>query len=125
MKGEYKIISKIKPLLPSLKERNRYVAFEIISKDKIASFDSVSQAIWDSSINFLGELELGKAGLRMFKDSWEAGSQKAVLKVSHEYVNKIITSLSLVDEINKVPVMIHTLGTSGILKKSKKRYLAS
>jgi len=62
---------KIKPLLPSLKEKKRYIAFEIISKRKITDLKQIQKEIWDSSLSFFGELGAAKAGLWVFSDQYK------------------------------------------------------
>ena len=43
----------MKPLLPSLKERKRYLAFEVMA-DKAISFKVVAKAVWNGVLSFLG-----------------------------------------------------------------------
>lgn len=108
----------MKPILPSLRERKRYVAFEIISKKPIRDFEAVSDAIEESASDLLGMVEGAKAGVIILPDKYR--NQKGVLKVNHRYVNHIRTSLALIDQIKDQDVIIKTMGVSGILKKTDK-----
>ncbi len=117
------IKSKIKPLLPSLREKKRYLAFEIISKAKIKRSDSVFKAITASAVGFMGELGCSKAGIKTLNDRWDEGSQKGVLRVSSKYVDATRTAISLVRQIDDNEVIVRTIGVSGILKKATQKFL--
>jgi len=106
---------KLKPILPSLKEKKRYLSFDIISSDSFL-VDDVSKAVIDSSLSFLGTLGSGKAGVMFLKDKYK--NNKGIVKASHKYVDKLRTSLSLIKNINNKPVIVRTNVVSGILKKA-------
>jgi len=110
----------VKPLLPTLKEKKRYLVYEIISKKKIDK--DISFEIVKKATSFLGVFDAAKAGLRNVK--YDVKKQKGVIKVSHKQLAKLKTSLALVNEINNEEVNIHTIGVSGILKKAKDKYVA-
>lgn len=112
---------KIKPILPSLREKKRYLAFEIISQDKIKDFTSVNNAIFNSCFSYLGELTMAKAGIMLLKDKYK--NNKGIIRVNHKNINNLKSSLMLIKKINKQDVIVRTLGLSGILKKAEKRYL--
>tara|TARA_Y100000034_G_scaffold135867_1_gene209505 strand:+ start:2484 stop:2819 length:336 start_codon:yes stop_codon:yes gene_type:complete len=109
----------MKPILPSLKEKKRYVVFEVKSKNKI-KFDSVKSEIFSVTNKMLGEFETSKAGL-MFLDDWSG--QRGILRVNHTYMDKLKASLLFVKDINKYDVIIQSRGVSGILKKARNKFL--
>lgn len=109
-----------KPLLPTLKERNRYLVFELISDSKVDR-DSVIRAIWNSSLTFLGELGTSKSSLWLTE--WDSAKGIGILKVNHKAVDKARAALALVKEINKKPCIIHVLGISGTIKKAKEKWI--
>lgn len=119
------IKNKLKPLMPSLKERKRYLAFEIISEGPINEFKAVSEAIWSSVLGFLGELETGKAGIWIMPEKWNEQKQRGLIRVNHRYVEKLKASLALVEEIQQNNVIVKSVGTSGIIKKAEGKYLAA
>ena len=108
--------SKLKSLLPSLKERKRYVVFEVLSEKGNFPLEDVKQAILQGEKKFLGDLTLSKAGLVFLKD-WE--DQKGILRVSHKEVDSIKGGLCFVRKINKADVIVRSIGVSGILKKAR------
>ena len=109
---------KLKPILPTLREKKRYLAFEIISKSKIKDFSSVSGAIWSSSLSFMGEIGAAKAGIWVLADKYDSNAQKGIIKVGHKHVNELKASLALIDKIENQDVIIRSSKVSGILKKA-------
>ena len=108
----------MKPLLPSLKEKKRYLSFDIISEGKF-SVDDVSKAVISETLSFLGTFGSAKAGIMFLKDKYN--NNKGIIKTSHKYVDKVRTSLSLIKEIDNKEVIFRTNVVSGILKKAVAR----
>jgi ribonuclease P/MRP protein subunit POP5 len=116
-------MSRITPLLPSLRERKRYLAFEILSESKINDFSVVSNAIHNSCLRFLGELECAKAGIWMVK--YDSHSQRGILRVDNRYANHLKSALLFVNEMGGEPTIVRSMGLSGMLNKAESRYLAA
>jgi len=114
---------KLKPLLPTLREKKRYLAFEVLSKDKIADFDTVSNAILHASAEFLGQLGVSKAGLLVLSDKWDKNLQRGIIRVSHNHVDNLKAALTMIGKINDNEAIVKSVGVSGILNKAEKRYL--
>jgi ribonuclease P/MRP protein subunit POP5 len=110
--------------LPSLRQRKRYLAFEIISKGKIDDFKAVSEQIWHNSLQFMGELEAAKAGIWLLGDKFSPETQKGLIRVGHKHVHQLKASLALIKKINNKKVIVRSLGLSGILKKAEQKYLS-
>ena len=62
--------TKLKPILPSLREKKRYIVFEAISNEKISNINSVSNAIFNCSQQFLGNLGVAKAGIMVLQNKF-------------------------------------------------------
>ena len=114
---------KLKPLLPSLREKKRYLAFEVLSKGKITDFDAVSEAILQNSTEFLGHLGMSKAGVMMLKDKYNKDSQRGLIRVNHKNIDNLKAALTMIDKIDDQETIVKSIGVSGILKKAEKRYL--
>lgn len=108
----------MKPILPSLREKKRYIMFKVIS-NKSVSFSEVKKAIRANSKEFMGELLLGRAGLS-FVDKWDQRNQVGIIRINHKYVDHLRTVFCLTKKIGRKNVIIHSLGVSGILKKTKR-----
>ncbi len=109
-----------KTILPSLREKKRYLAFEIISKSKIKGFSAVSSAIWSNSLSFMGELGAAKAGIWLLPDKYNEKTQRGIIKVSNKHVNELKAALALIKEIDNNEVIVRSIIVSGMLNKAAK-----
>jgi len=112
---------KLKPILPSLKEKKRYLSFEILSNSSIPA-NEVEKAVYDSTLNFLGTFEAGKASLMFLNDKYS--SNTGVIKTNHKYTDKVRTALSLIKTIDNNEVIVRTRVVSGTLKKAISKFKA-
>ncbi len=106
------IKKKLKPLMPSLRERKRYVVFKIVSNRRIKDFSLVSRAIWRYSASLIGTLGQAKAGIWVLEDKWDAEKQTGMIKVNNKHVNELKASIALIDKIGDEPVIVKSLSTS-------------
>ncbi len=113
----------LKPLLPTLKEKKRYLAFEIISKSKIKAFSEVSRAIWASTLSFAGTKGTAKMGIWVFPEKYNQEKQTGIIRVEHRGMDELKASLALINKIEEQPVIVRSLGASGILAKAEKKYI--
>jgi ribonuclease P/MRP protein subunit POP5 len=111
-------MKKLKPLLPSLKEKKRYLAFEVISKQKMHSFDDFSRAFWNRALQFVGEAGAGKAGFWLLSDTYK--NNRGLIKVNHKYTEELRAILCTMDTINNQDTIVRSLGMSGIVNKAAK-----
>ena len=103
-------------LKPSLKQKKRYVLFEIQAA-KAFSLPEVAEAIEASLQRFLGELGLAKASPMLVKEKWNEKKQRLVIKVNHNYVDELKSAVILNKKIKNTPVLIRSIVVSGTLKK--------
>ena len=115
--------TKLKPVLPSLREKKRYLAFEVISREKINDFGAVSNAVMHYSLQFLGQLGAAKAGIMVLNNKWDAHNQRGIIKVSHKHVDAVKAALALADKIDGKDVIFRSIGVSGILNKVERKFL--
>jgi len=113
----------VKPILPSLREKKRYLVFEIISKDRISSFKAVNQAIWSSLGSIVGDLGMAEMGIWVLPDKYNPANQTGVIRVSHKHVDTLKACLTFVGKVDKKDVIVRSLNVSGMLSKTK-QYLA-
>ena len=116
-------MKKIKPLLPSLREKKRYVVFEVLSDSKLNA-SSIKEQIMTSALNLIGERGVANAGILFPKETYNPENQRGILRVNNKYVNEIKSALALVQNIENEDVIVKSVGVSGILKKAQEKYLA-
>ena len=115
-------MAKIKPVLPSLREKKRYLVFEIVSKQPIKDFSAISKAIWKSLLDLSGVLGASRAGIWLLSDKFNKDEQKGIIKVNHKHADLLKAALCTIKQINGNDVIVRSMGMSGILKKTE-RYL--
>lgn len=108
----------MKTVLPILREKKRYLAFEVITK---ATQSEVAQAITNQSLKFLGEDGMSKSNLTVMNE-WK--DNKGIIRVNRKYVDQTKAILLLIKKIGNKDAIIRSIGVSGILKKTKAKYLA-
>ena len=119
----YTIKKRLKSILPTLKEKKRYLAFEIVSKSKINDFKDVSEQIMAKSLELVGQLGVAKAGIQVLSDCWNPELQRGIIRVGNKHVDELKSSLTFVEKIDNKEVIVKSIGISGILDKAKERYL--
>ena len=117
------VITKLKPVLPSLREKKRYLVFEVISKERVNNFEAVSKAILNYSLEFLGQLGVAKAGIIPLANKWNPELQRGIVRVGHKHIDAVKAALMLADKIDNKEVIFRSVGVSGILKKAERKYL--
>ena len=105
----------MRPLLSTLKEKKRYLAFEISKPIKL---NLASKAIWQAVLDYIGTKGAAKAGVWMLNDKYK--NNKGLIKLNNKYVDDLKTSLALIKKIDSQEVIVKSLGVSGILNKAEK-----
>lgn len=105
-------------ILPSLREKKRYVVFRVHSQEKL-DYASMHNAAWNSLLNWLGEKDLSRANVRMIKNLWDSKTQTGFVQCSPKFVDAVKVSLSLVHQIGDQRVIFQTLRVSGTIKSAK------
>lgn len=109
-------------IAPTLRERNRYIAFELVCDSQI-SRGEVVKAVWNALLQFLGELGASKTSLWVM--DWDEQRKRGILKVNHCSVDEVRAALTLMKELNGNPLVFRTLGVSGSVKKTKEKFLGA
>ncbi len=123
MNGEKNIRTKddkLKPLLPTLRDKKRFIKIKVIPVDEINfkfDFNSVSNGIITGVMFFAGAIDYGNCGLWILKDKFDFEKQELVVRVSLKYFKKIIASLLLINSIDSKKIKIETIKVSGTLKQ--------
>ncbi len=110
---------KQKALLPSLREKKRYVVFEVLG-NKTLNISEVKDVIINAYRFLFGEIGLAKAGV----DFVEYKEGKGILKVSNKYLDNIKASFCFVRKVNKEGILLRSLGVSGILNKARLKFMS-
>lgn len=107
----------MKPLLPTLKEKKRYIVFEVHSDVK-HSYKTVSRAIKKGMQEYLGLLGMSKAGLIMLPKRWNQAKQRGILRVSRQAADHAKAALIVLTKIDNKKALIRSVTVSGTIKKA-------
>jgi len=116
------IKKSLKTLLPTLKQRKRYLVFEIVSKTPIKGSKGVSEQILAKSQEFLGILGMAKAGIQILP-KYNTALQRGMIKVNHKHVDELKAALTFIGKLDNKEVIVKSVGVSGIVKKAEAKYL--
>lgn len=116
---------KLKILPPTLREKKRYIAINIYSKDNLAK-DKIIQLLWNSILNIHGEMIASRINL-WFVNLKEVSNDKryqykCMVKFSRGYDEEVRLAFNTITNYKKNPVVVETLGISGTLKALDKKY---
>jgi len=106
----------LKSLLPTLRERKRYLVFELIMEGQIKDFKAVKDEIIYSASSLIGDLGLSRANIRFIDE--KTRENKGMIMVNHDFLDHLRASLALIRSINGVPAIVRSLGASGTIKKA-------
>jgi ribonuclease P/MRP protein subunit POP5 len=112
----------LKPVLPTLRERKRYIVYEIISEHNF-NIKEISKSILESVEKCFGCIGSAKAGILFPADNFNENHQKGIIRVSHKEVDNVRFALMTITKINNTKVIFRTIGVSGILKKAKNKFM--
>ena len=106
-------------LLPSLRQKKRYLVFEVISKKNFTSAE-IEKETYQSLQDFLGQLGIAKAAPLFIKEKSNPKKQRFLLKINHKYVDQTKAALTLIKKIKNTPLIIKSLVVSGTIKQANK-----
>ncbi len=115
---------KEKPLLPTLRERKRYLVYEILSD---ADFDAkdVSSTIKFSFKELFGNQGLAEAGLLFQDKKFNKETKRGFVRVSNESLEKLRASFVFINDINGNKAIVKSVIVSGMINKAESALTAS
>jgi len=106
---------RLKVSIPSLRERERYIAFEIISEGEIR-YEELEKSIWNTMLTFLGEHGLSKTSIWILKKLYNEKNKVGVIKCNHKALIQVLSCLGLISRIGETRVVFKILKISGTIK---------
>lgn len=105
----------MKPVLPSLREKKRYIGFEVVS-DSMISSELVKKAVTEGIHNYIGDLGMAKAGMEII----EIKDNKGIMSAERKSTDMIKASLALITTIGEKKAIVKGVTVSGMLNKARK-----
>jgi ribonuclease P/MRP protein subunit POP5 len=109
---------RLKILLPTLREKDRYISFKIIS-DETITYSDLESAIWNQLLDFYGEYGMSKTSMWLMKKLWDERNQVGIIRCNNKSVPQIVAGLGLISRLGDVRVIVKILSISGTLKGLK------
>lgn len=119
MKNPQKIDDKLKPLMPSMRTKKRFLRISIESSHQF-TFKEISEELTEELLLLLGAIDLGKSGFWILREFFEYNNQEFICKVTLNYCEKIIGAINIVSKIGNYDVAFRVEKVSGTLKGVKK-----
>ena len=104
-------------LLPSLRQKKRYLVFEVDSSQEF-SLKEIKDAVQQALDLFLGQLGRAKSSPLFLSEKFNLQKQRFLMKVNHKYVDEIKSALILNKTIKNKPVLLKSIITAGTIKKA-------
>ncbi|MCK5474040.1 MAG: hypothetical protein KAI53_01425 [Candidatus Aenigmarchaeota archaeon] len=114
---------RLNPLVPVLKERQRYLVFEIIS-EKTHPLDEVVDAVWLCALRMWGDAGVSEFSFWIPANLYNSKRKRGVVKCNNESVEKVRSSLAMTKQIGSQRAIVHVIGTTGTIKSAKTKYLS-
>jgi len=114
-KNKSKNKHKINPLKPSMREKKRYIAYEIMSDKPLNR--NADKVLVGKIKALLGVFSSGKAGVMSVK--YNSDKQTGILRINRRFVDHIRSCFVMIKNLNDEEVLVRTIRVSGMLKKVK------
>ena len=116
---------KLKILPPTLREKKRYIAFNLYTTKKIKKDDLIN-LLGSNLINLYGEIESSHINIWVINikeiQNRDRIQYKCLIKCQRGYEEKVLMSLDCISVHKSNPIVIHTLSTSGTIKSLDDKY---
>ena len=117
---------KLKILPPHLRNKKRYLAFEVISETSI-NRDDVISIIWGALWDMYGSCGISRFDLWVIKiwnyDTPEKHVMKGILRCKREEVHSVRSIIPTITRFKSGRVVFHTLGISGSIHSATKKFI--
>ncbi|MFH1432697.1 MAG: Rpp14/Pop5 family protein [archaeon] len=113
---------RLNPLPPTLRDNQRYIVFEIISKEDIA-FENLVNAVWNTSLQLFGDVGTSKFKMWVPSTFFDKSRKKGIVRTTHNSVEEVRAVLASIRQIEGVNVIMYVLGVTGTIKSARTKFL--
>jgi ribonuclease P/MRP protein subunit POP5 len=110
--------NKLKILLPTLREKDRYISFQVISEEPI-EYSDLEPAILNTFLDFYGEYGFSKLSFWIIKNLYDLEKQIGVIRCNNKSVQQTVAGLGLVSRLGETRITIKIFKISGTIKGLK------
>jgi ribonuclease P/MRP protein subunit POP5 len=102
-------------LLPSLREKRRYLAFGILSENGMSRHD-FTEGLRRSASSLLGDAGESECGMHLLSFDGSGG----IVRCVHTHVTQTRAALAAIHEIRDLRIAVYVIGISGTVKGAKR-----
>ncbi|MBI2547424.1 MAG: ribonuclease P protein component 2 [Candidatus Aenigmarchaeota archaeon] len=106
---------KLKILPPTLRKKERYISFKVISEEPIV-YSDLEAGIWQTLLEFYGELGVSQLNVSVVRNLYDSQNQIGVIRCNNKSVPKVIAGLGLITRLGESRVIFKILKISGTIK---------
>lgn len=106
---------RLKILLPTLREKDRYISFKVISEEPI-EYSDLESGILNTFLDFYGEFGFSKLSFWIIKNLYEPEGQIGIIRCNNKSVQQTVAGLGLISRLGETRVTIKVLKISGTIK---------
>ena len=110
----------MKPYPPTLKEKKRYVLFEVVSGRKFGK-EQVKRAVTTAVSESIGTIGLADAEFAFI--DFDEKAQKGILRCTNTKLEQVKAALALLSEIDLYKAFVYIRTVTGSLKKATSRVI--
>jgi len=109
---------KLKILMPTLREKERYISFRVLS-DEMITYSDLEAAVWNTFLDFYGEFGVSKLSMWLIKNLYDEQNQIGVVRCNNKSVAAVVAGLGLINRLGDIRVVFKILSISGTIKGLK------
>ncbi len=108
----------MKPLAPTLRDKQRYIAFMVCSEEPITAY-SFSKELNEVALSLYGTAGVAAFAIKMIRfDGF-----KGVVRCHYHYVEEVRAILATISKVDKIRLYVVVLGVAGTVKSVTEKYL--
>ena len=111
--------TKLKPLMPVLREKKRFIRIKFESKFEL-DFDRFSKGFLYEITYLMGAIDVGKAGIWILKDKFNPEKKEVVIRCGVKFTKKFLAACLLINRIDSIDCTLNVQRVSGTLKGVRK-----
>ncbi|MDD2777948.1 MAG: Rpp14/Pop5 family protein [Methanocellales archaeon] len=108
----------MKNIPSSMRERKRYIAFEVLSAEKIDRSELINE-LWSSASSLLGEVGASSCNLWVL----DFDGRRGILRCAHDKTAMVRAALATINRVHGTRAGIRVLGTSGTVKSVTEKFM--
>ncbi len=112
--------SRPKTLPPTLRDKKRYIGFQVIGGRKFTR-EEVRNALWNSFLTTLGVVGVAKAAPWLLE--FDEETQTGIVRSDRKHVEEVRLAIALTGSVAGEKVIFRTLGVSGTIKRLRRKFL--